>query len=105
MYENTKFVTHNNIYIRWSYNTRPQSRIQYYTTKHNFVTGFINRSISLNENGITFVHIFDICRLEKINTRQAACCKFVFSWRGLADLTKQNKQNKYKLGRDNKKFK
>lgn len=103
-YESTKLITHDDIHIRRSYNTRPQSRIQYYTAKHNFVTGFINRPIGLDEDGVTFVHVFDVCRLVKIDTRQAARRKFVSSRRGLADLT-ERKQNEQDMNdKNNKKF-
>lgn len=68
------------------------------------MTGFINRPIGLDEDGVTFVHVFDVCRLVKIDTRQAARRKFVSSRRGLADLT-ERKQNEQDMNdKNNKKF-
>lgn len=100
-YESTKLITHDDIHICRSYNTRPQSRIQYYTAKHNFMTGFIDRPIGLDENGVTFVHVFDVGWLVKLDARQAARRKFVFSRRSLADLI-ERKQNEINMN-DNKK--
>jgi len=82
--------TYDDVHIGRSHDTRSQSRIQYQTSKHDRVAGFVNRPIGLDENGVALVNVIDLFGFVKVDPGQAACRERVFPWCGFPDLASEN---------------
>lgn len=79
-------MTHRNIHIKLSRESRSQSRIQNYATEENFTSRLVDSSIRLNEHRVALVHVLNIRRITKKKSIHSFCGQVISSWCRISNL-------------------